>query len=448
MGHLVSPAAIAVKSSPLAHINWAVSLHHNYSAMLQPHLIHAILNEPWAIHEDSIPAYSHLVDSLFNKNIAFEKGEPVLPSVHAGAVIIAGGDQPNGKALAQKNIQVISMRGPLTKYSQFCGPSGMLDMAAWVEQADKDPNFDAIVLRIDSPGGMVAGTETLAAAIRNASKPVIAFVDDLAASAAYWIASEADEIIANNTTAQLGSIGVLLSFMDVQPYFEKQGVKFHTISAPQSENKTKLFDKIRSGDYVEYKEKVLRPLAQKFIDAVKGNRPAATDDQFKADVWFASELVGTLVDSIGSFQHALNRAATLAHEQTQASSKNPDISMKKHDYNRLAKAAGVPQLESADGSITLTGEMAEAVEAALQSHEDTAANLQQQIDNATNQQARVTELEGQLQTANNRIAELEKGAGAESAAITKETDGEAGASSAVDDFWARFHALDKEFSKS
>lgn len=404
---------------------------------LQPHLINAILHEPWAIMPESINAFAPLIDSLFNPNLAFERAEPVLPytTVHSIDAYAASGSATDP---VQKQISVITITGALTKYKQSCGPAGMQDIGGWIREADADQRVDGIVLRIDSPGGMVSGTETLAAIIKNTSKPVVAFVDDLAASAGYWLASQTDYIIANNTTAQIGSIGVLLSFRDVQPALEKQGVKFHTILAPQSENKTKLFEKLRAGDYEEYKEQVLRPLAEKFIQAIQSNRPGASEKHFKADVFFAKDLIGSLIDEIGSFERALEYTAQLAHNATISSSIHNN-KMSKIEFQRLAKAANVPQLETADGSITLTAEMAQAVESALEASENSAATLQQQLDARTNQQSRIDELEGQLQTANDRVAELEKNPGADEATAHTETD--AGASSDDEGFWGRFHKL-------
>jgi len=407
-----------------------------------PYLVHAILKEPWAISEESIDAYLPLIQNILSGNIAFEKSEPILPETLSASPVVdaaSGLDSPGNPST--KQISVITIRGALTKYSQACGPAGTEQFGRWIQEANADPRINAIVLRFDSPGGMVAGTETLAGTIRQTSKPVVAFIDDLAASAAYWLASECDEIIANNTTAQIGSIGVLLSFPDTQPYFEKLGVKFHTVLAPQSENKTRIFDKLRAGDYEEYREQVLKPLAAKFINTVKTNRPGSSDEHFKGDVFFASTLVGSLIDSIGSFEFALQRAATLAEKQVSPTSQ---INMKKPDYNRLAKAAGVSQLESADGTITLTAEMAESVERSLEGHETTQAGLNSQLTERANQQSRITELEGNLQTANNRIAELSKDAGADTAIIKKETDAGSSADSG-DDFYSRFNKLKSEF---
>lgn len=417
--------------------------------MLQPHLIHQILYEPWAIMPEWVSAYSHLIENLFNPNLAFDQASPDLPQTIAFTEVDNGVDTLGAEDATQ--LQVIKLVGALTKYDQRCGPAGMLSLAGWIRNAADNHQVNAIVLRIDSPGGMVAGTETLVDAIAyaRAKKPVIGFVDDLAASAAYWSIAGCTEVIANNTTAQIGSIGVVSSWVDMQPVLEKQGAKFHTILAPQSVNKTRMMDQIRAGNYDEYKEQVLRPIAQKFIDSVRALRPGITDEHTRADVFFAKDVVGSLVDSIGSFDFALQRAAVLAKQSSkktpiQATS-NSTINMSKPDFNRLAKAAGVPQLESADGTITLTAELAQSVESALAAHETNNASIQQQLNERANQQARITELEQQLQQRDARIAELEQGAGAASASAATETDATASADDATD-FWSISAKLNDEFN--
>jgi signal peptide peptidase SppA len=390
----------------------------------QPHLVSAILTEPWAIYEKVVSDYAPIVLNILNKDVVFDAGEPVLPSaISVNARNSAGSVSSSSDPV---NVSVITIAGPLTKNDQFCGPAGTKSIGNWIKQADKDPSIGAIVLNIDSPGGTVNGTEELGNIIRQTKKPIIAFVEDMAASAAYWLAAACDEIIANNSTAQVGSIGVLTSFMDMQPALELQGYKFHLITAPQSTDKVKTWQQLRSGNYEEYKENVLKPLAQKFIDSVKSDRPSAEEKHFTADIYFAQDVVGSLIDKIGNFDSAVSRAAELSLTSAYLPNPNTKLNMNKPDLKRLAKASGVPTLESVDGSITLTAEQAVAVEGALEAHETSNATLSQKVTDSSNQQARVTELEGQLQTANERIAELEKDPAETTADLNKETDANGG----------------------
>ena len=101
-----------------------------------------------------------------------------------------------------------------------------------IQRAADDPEVEKLVLMVDSPGGFAAGTDTTATLIRQVKekKPVIAVVSGQAASAAYWLAAQADEIVAS-PTSEIGSIGVLAAHMDVSANLAAQGVKITVISS-------------------------------------------------------------------------------------------------------------------------------------------------------------------------------------------------------------------------
>lgn len=93
-----------------------------------------------------------------------------------------------------------------------------------------DPDVAAIALHIDSPGGEVSGCADLADAIFAARgiKPVHAIVDDLAASAAYWIASAADRIVLSRT-GTVGSVGVICFHTDISRALDSAGITVTTL---------------------------------------------------------------------------------------------------------------------------------------------------------------------------------------------------------------------------
>jgi protease-4 len=100
-----------------------------------------------------------------------------------------------------------------------------------LRQAMQDDAVQSILLAIDSPGGHVAGTDALAqdVARMRGQKPIVAQIDDFAASAAYWIASQTEAIYANNT-AEIGSIGTVLVVEDSSGRMDRLGIKVHVIS--------------------------------------------------------------------------------------------------------------------------------------------------------------------------------------------------------------------------
>jgi capsid assembly protease len=103
---------------------------------------------------------------------------------------------------------------------------GMDALRARIDAAARNPEVASIVLDIDSPGGTVAGTAETAAAVAAAAqrKPVVAVANSLAASAAYWIASQASEVVMA-PNAMAGSIGVLAIHQNVSKLYERMGVE-------------------------------------------------------------------------------------------------------------------------------------------------------------------------------------------------------------------------------
>lgn len=124
-------------------------------------------------------------------------------------------------------VAIIRAAGPLMKAASSFGGTSTIAMRRQIRAAAADPAISGILLLIDSPGGSVAGTQDLANEVKMATrkKPVWAFVDDLGASAAYWIASQANMIFANGTTALVGSIGAVMTVYDLSAAAEKEGVK-------------------------------------------------------------------------------------------------------------------------------------------------------------------------------------------------------------------------------
>lgn len=124
-------------------------------------------------------------------------------------------------------VAIVRAAGPLMKAASSFGGTSTIAMRRQIRQAAADPAVSGILLLIDSPGGSVAGTQDLANEVKAATrkKPLWAFVDDLGASAAYWIASQANMIFANGPTALIGSIGAVMTVYDLSAQAEKEGVK-------------------------------------------------------------------------------------------------------------------------------------------------------------------------------------------------------------------------------
>lgn len=132
----------------------------------------------------------------------------------------------------KSQVAVIQAVGTLTKGQSWFGTSTMR-LRQEIQSAARDPQVSAILLCVDSPGGSVAGTADLAAEVKAArkQKPVWAQISDLGASAAYWVASQAGAVFANNPTALVGSIGTMQTVVDYSGAAEKAGIKVMTFTS-------------------------------------------------------------------------------------------------------------------------------------------------------------------------------------------------------------------------
>lgn len=251
--------------------------------------------------------------------------EPREAPARTARVKVLGGDGSEGSAEPPapggyypppvNDIALISLAGPLMKiWSKFGGTN-----TVWVRQALRaavaDPAVRAILLRIDSPGGTVAGTEELLRDVRNANakKPVFAHFDDLGASAAYLVALGARRLSANRT-AEVGSIGTLAVIEDTSGAAKAEGLVVHVVSTGP-----------RKGDFADgapVTPEMLASLKEKidffgqwFFDEVAQAR-GLEGDRLKAvltgDYWPAPQAKKLgLLDAVQSFDETVAELADL-----------------------------------------------------------------------------------------------------------------------------------------
>lgn len=137
-------------------------------------------------------------------------------------------------------VAIVPIIGPIFRYAnlftEISGATSTQVLATDIRQALDNPAVKAIVLNIDSPGGVASGINELADLIYagRATKRIVAYVGGSGASAAYWIASAAHEIVADDT-AVLGSIGVVLEVSIAQD--PKGGTRRYEIVSRNAPNK-------------------------------------------------------------------------------------------------------------------------------------------------------------------------------------------------------------------
>jgi signal peptide peptidase SppA len=214
----------------------------------------------------------------------------------------------------QEGIGIVCLNGPLMKHaSSFSESCSTVAARREIHRMTNDPNIRGICLKIESPGGTVAGTNELARAVAeaNAKKPTMAYCSDLTASAAYWIASQCGTIEASETTF-VGSIGTYCVVMDSSAAADKIGVKVHVVRAGDFKGMGTAGTEITEDQLSEMRSHVYG-LNQFFLDAVSNGRKMEMAEVSKlADgrVHLAKDAKSLgLIDKVSSFEDAFDRFA-------------------------------------------------------------------------------------------------------------------------------------------
>jgi ClpP class serine protease len=307
-------------------------------------LLHALARGVWAIDPNYAENQLNYIESfLRGEGDGFKTDAHVkiseFPQVYASGNLVEMNssvwsfDQdlsmiPSGSSV------VIPVSGPIIK-SNYCGSPGSMTMAKWISKLDALPNCETIILNIDSPGGMVDGTQTLADSIKNCKTKTIAFINDgSCASAAYWIASQCDLIVSSHKTNSVGSIGVYVQLANWEKHYKEHSkLEIISIYSDLSDEKNLPYREALKGNDKLIKEEMLNPLAEAFISAVKENRSGklnlSAGDPFKGKVYMGEEAIAIgLIDRIGSLQDLLSGGFANSNGVI-ASNTNPEPTMKK-----------------------------------------------------------------------------------------------------------------------
>lgn len=217
-------------------------------------IIQAVIDTPWAI----LPSKAAIIQDLLAYRAAGHKltAEEVQERLrtHVDALVFDTPLSPEqaaalkaewselhsaraaGANAAANGIAVIPILGTIIPRGDMLmessGAVSTTRIAAAFRQAMSNPDVGSIVLDVDSPGGQVGGVDELATEIYQArgQKRIVAVANHLAASAAYWIASSADELVVS-PSGEVGSIGVLAMHQDISVALEQEGVKINLLSA-------------------------------------------------------------------------------------------------------------------------------------------------------------------------------------------------------------------------
>lgn len=293
-------------------------------------ILQAVMETPWAI----LPVKLIAVMEVVQRHAA---GETLSPDEVRAAI----GAARREAAPSTGAIAVLPLFGVITPranlMTETSGGVSAERFGAAFKAAMADTNVGAILIDVDSPGGAVPGIEELSTQIFKArgTKPVVAIANHLAASAAYWAATAADELVVT-PSGEVGSIGVFSAHEDLSKALETMGVVTTLISAGKYKVEGNPFEPLASEarDAIQLR---VDEYYDMFVKAVGRNRGVNASDVRsgfgEGRVVGAKEAVrlgmadriGTMAETIDRLQRALPKrsaSAELEFRQRRARSLN------------------------------------------------------------------------------------------------------------------------------
>jgi protease-4 len=223
-------------------------------------------------------------------------------------------DKLRGKGQA---VGVVVASGEILDGKQPPGTIGGESTAQLLRQARRDTDIRAVVLRVDSPGGSVLASEQIyreVRALKQAGKPVVVSMGDVAASGGYYIAAPADEIIASANTIT-GSIGVFASIPTFSRSLAKLGINVDGVGTTPLSGALRL-DRPLSAGADKLLQSTVDHSYEQFLLRVsngRGKSRDAIDAIAQGRVWAGVDALPIgLVDRLGDYQDAVKAAAMRA----------------------------------------------------------------------------------------------------------------------------------------
>ena len=240
-------------------------------------------------------------------------------------VLIASGGGSADKGLVEKSL----VEGPRTSKIAVINIEGVIngEKSDWVQRqiksAENDNNVKALIVRIVSPGGAVSSSDQIHYYInrfkKHTGKPVLAFMQSVAASGGYYSAVACDSIMAEPTVIT-GSIGVIMNHLVIKDLLtEKLGIDPVTLKSGPRKDWPSMFNETTDEEKQYLMERVITPAYDRFVELVaEGRKEVLSEEDIReladGSIYTAQQAVDNkLVDALGYFDDAVNKALQMAN---------------------------------------------------------------------------------------------------------------------------------------
>ena len=230
------------------------------------------------------------------------------------------------------NAAEVAVEGPITRDGATPGPipGGAVgttadDVVEQIERADEDDAAEALLVKLDTPGGEVVPSDDIRRAAADFDGPTVAYATDVCASGGYWIASGCDELWARQASI-VGSIGVIGSRVNVSELADELGVSYERFAAGEYKDAGTPLKEL-SADERDYLQGLIDGFYDDFVERVaegRGMDPEVVRDT-EARIYLGDDAheLG-LVDELGDRDDVEDHVADLLDEEVSVREFEPD----------------------------------------------------------------------------------------------------------------------------
>ena len=210
----------------------------------------------------------------------------------------------------------------LSELESYCGAVDLKDVEEMLEAVERDARVKTIIFAVDSPGGTSVGVPELANRIRSSKKQTIAFTDSEACSAAYWLASQCEQVFAT-PSASVGSIGCYIAYLDESQAYADEGLKVDVVKAGKYKGCGIPGTPLSADQRQMLQEEVLE-IWEEFKLAVKAVRTFASDDAMEAKIYSGKKAAenGLITGIVNGFDELMESLDKTVAEQMEADEDN------------------------------------------------------------------------------------------------------------------------------
>lgn len=196
----------------------------------------SVLGQPWLIHPSGLDTVMLFANTQIESGSLQRDQQPEAIDARPGE------PQRSGWMTVRDGVAQLRVYGPLVSPDSWM--AWYFQSYQWLSyqltQMMDDPQVSAVVLTISSPGGHVTGCQEFAALVRSyrGTKPIVAFVEGLACSASYWVASACDEIVIVESS-MLGCLGCQVAYLDDSKWLDAVGFREIIVTSSQTPEKNR-----------------------------------------------------------------------------------------------------------------------------------------------------------------------------------------------------------------